>query len=151
MFKGAIQTAIRWWFQNGSQSVRVWFKMPWTFGGTYRRFLPFPCSHFGQTRLNQNIHNTIYHSAGLALQHHVHFPESTAAQGDVASQAELMTSQNSSQDRSLKRLFRAGNIRPESGDCFEEWSQMCLAFIWHLVSHVSLHGNVPTDVALLPS
>lgn len=64
-------------------------------------------SHFGQTRLNKNIKNTIYRSTELALQRRVHFPERTSARGGVTSQPELMTSQNSSQYRSLQRLFHA--------------------------------------------
>lgn len=123
MFKSAIQTTIRWFLK--CSDVASVCKSLWTFGGTYRSFCPFTCSHFCQTRLNQNIHNTIYHNTGLVLQHCVHFPQRTTARGDVASQPKLMTSQNISQDRSLQRLFRARNIRLKSGDCFEVGSQMC--------------------------
>lgn len=107
----------------------VWFQMPWTFGGTYRCFLPFTCSHFGQTRLNQNIHNTIYHSMGLALQHRVPFPRAHRSSGRccvTAGVLELMTiAKTAVRTDHCKRLFRARNIRPESSDCFEVWSQMC--------------------------
>lgn len=41
---------------------------------------------------------------GDAVPHHIHFPERTAAQGDVTSQPELITNQNSSQDRSPKKV-----------------------------------------------
>lgn len=78
----------------------------WTFGGIYKCFLPSQCPHFGQTRLNQNIHNTIYHSMKLTLHHCVHFPECTTALGAVTSWPELMTNQNSSQDLSVQGCFR---------------------------------------------